>query len=433
VRYPENELSGLPMVINTTRRRSGVPWLSTALVFVTFSAITFALLAVKGTQLGNGKLAQIMGVIFPSGDLGLHVETQGDRLLLSWNRRNPAVASAADGVLQIFDGTQHREVRLDGSQVADGSVLYKPLSPDVTFRLEVHGTGQSSAMGSMRVLDATAVGRETKILDLTASPSTSARVPAGGPPDPLPAPETAQPAAPRAGQPESDKTAPTKNAEPGQLVNYRNPNSAPVVPVSVRPAPASSGQTSNQNAARQPAGAGALPIQQPPVDAKANTSKSERVPDASPQQNAAAQPPPHPVSLQPPAAGSTINGWDTSVPQTQRPAPQPDTTTPAPAPALDARPPAFDPPKPLSQVMPNTRSLAPGLITQVTRVEVAVRIDNTGRVMSAHVLNESGNTKGALSEAAVNAARQWTFQPATLQGEKVESEHTIVFEFRPDK
>ncbi|HMJ60634.1 MAG TPA: hypothetical protein VK493_02685, partial [Bryobacteraceae bacterium] len=122
MRYPEGEVSGLPMVINTPKRRTGVPWLSTALVFVTFSAITFAVLAVKGTQSGNGKLAQIMRVIFPSGDLGLHVETQGDRLLLSWNRRNAAVASAANGVLQIFDGTQHREVRLDGGQVADGSV-----------------------------------------------------------------------------------------------------------------------------------------------------------------------------------------------------------------------------------------------------------------------------------------------------------------------
>jgi hypothetical protein len=66
VRYPDEEVSGLPMVINTARRRSGVPWLSTALVFVTFSAITFAVLAVKGTESGNGKLAQIMRVIFPS-------------------------------------------------------------------------------------------------------------------------------------------------------------------------------------------------------------------------------------------------------------------------------------------------------------------------------------------------------------------------------
>jgi outer membrane biosynthesis protein TonB len=52
--------------------------------------------------------------------------------------------------------------------------------------------------------------------------------------------------------------------------------------------------------------------------------------------------------------------------------------------------------------------------------------------LSAHVLNENANSKGALSGAALAAARQWTFQPATLQGEKVESEHTIVFEFRPE-
>jgi TonB family protein len=437
VRYPEGEVSGLPMVINTPKRRGGVPWLSTALVFVAFSAITFAVLAVKGTQSSNGKLAQIMRVIFPSGDLGLHVETQGDRLLLSWNRRNSAVASAAGGVLQIFDGTQHREVPLDGGQVADGSVLYKPSSPDVTFRLEVHGTDQSSVTGSMRVLDATATGREAKVLDLTGSPTAPVRAAAGGP-----VPETAQPAA--------GKTAPAKNAEPGQVVISRNPNSTPLVPVSARPAPANSGQTPAPIAARQPTGSGIVPVQQPPLDAKADAkadaSKSERIPDASPQQNAAVQPPPHSVSsrpdtqrqtpaassLQPPGAGSTINGWDPSVPATPRPAASPDTTTPAPAAALDTKPPAFAPPKPLLQVMPNTRSLTPGLITQVTRVEVAVRIDNTGRVISAHALNDSGNTKGALSQAAVNAARQWTFQPATLQGEKVESEHTIVFEFRPE-
>jgi TonB family protein len=360
------------------------------------------------------------------------VETQGDRLLLSWNRRNPAVASAASGVLQIFDGTQHREVRLEGGQVADGSVLYKPLSPDVTFRLEVHGAGQSSAMGSMRVLDATGSGRETKILDLTASPATPPPTAAMGPPDPIPVPETAQQPAQGAGQPPSDNAVPRKNAEPGQVASNRNPNNAPLVPVPARAAPVNSGQTANQNGARQPATAGGSPVQQPPVDAKANASKSERVPDASPQLNAAAQPPPHPVFLQPPGAGSTINGWDTSAPKTPRPTASPDTTTPAPAARLDAKPPAFGPPKPLLQVMPNTRLLAPGLITQVTRVEVAVRIDNTGRVTSAHVLNESGNTKGTLSQAAVNAARQWTFQPATLQGEKVESEHTIVFEFRPE-
>jgi TonB family protein len=460
-RYPEGEVSGLPMVINTPQRRSGVPWLSTALVFVTFSAITFAVLAVNGTESGHGKIAQIMRVIFPSGDLGLRVESQGDRLLLSWNRRNAAVTSASDGMLQIFDGTLHREVKLDGGQVADGSVLYKPLSQDVTFRLEVHGAEQSSAMGSIRVLDATASVRETTpILDLTNAPAATPKAAPQGPPiSPLPVPDTVRAAAEKAA---ADK-ATARNAERGQVVVYRNPESARVVPLPVRniannttgnvvsnpddnPEKPSSPKPATQN------GASAAPsVQQPPpAEAKADASKAERTTDAtaagsSQQQNAMTSVPrpasPRPDtprqtasvgsgSSQPPNAGSTISGWDSSAPEAPRSSPAPAASTSASD--LEPKAPVFVPPKPLSQVMPDTRSLAPGLISQATRVEVAVRIDNAGHVLSAHVLNENGNTKGALSGAAIAAARQWTFQPATLQGEKVESEHTIVFEFRPE-
>jgi len=459
-RYPEGEVSGLPMVINTAQRRSGVPWLSTALVFVTFSAITFVVLAVKGTESGNGRIAQIMRVIFPSGDLGLRVESQGDRLLLSWNRRNAAVASASDGMLQIFDGTLHREVKLDGGQVADGSVLYKPLSQDVTFRLEVHGAEQGSAMGSIRVLDATASVRETTpILDLTNPPAATPKSAPQGPPiSPLPVPDTARAAAEKA---PADRAA-ARNAERGQVVVYRNPESTRVVPVPVgniannttgndfgnegdNPEKPSSPKPATQNGA-----SAASSVQQPPpAEAKADTSKAERTTDAratgSSQQNAVTSAP-RPASArpdtprqtasvasgssQPPNAGSTINGWDSSAPEAPRPTPAPAASTSASD--LESKAPVFVPPKPLSQVMPNTRSLAPGLISQATRVEVAVRIDNAGHVLSAHVLNENDNTKGALSGAAIAAARQWTFQPATLQGEKVESEHTIVFEFRPE-
>jgi TonB family protein len=401
VRYPEGELSGLPMVIKTPPKRpAGLPWLSTALVFIAFSAITFAVLAVKGSEGGNGKLAQIIRVIFPSGDLGLHVESQGDRLLLSWNRRNTAVASASDGVLQIFDGATHREVKLNGEQVADGSVLYKPLTQDVTFRLEVRAAGQPPATGSMRVLDATSASHEAPVLDVKSSsvapasvtpasatppPSaTQARTPPPQQPvNPMPVPDTARAA--------TEKTPPPVTAPP------------PNVPAKTQSAKAEIAQP-----AESPA-----PSVQPP------RSVSPR-PDSPPKTQTASVP-----SAQPPNAGSIINGWD-SAPAVPRTIP---TTTVG---SFETRAPVFVPPKPLSQVMPNTRTLAPGTISQVTRVEVAVRIDNTGHVLSAHVLNENGNGKGALSAAALAAARQWTFQPATLQGEKVESEHTIVFEFRPE-
>ena len=83
----------------------------------------------------------------------------------------------------------------------------------------------------------------------------------------------------------------------------------------------------------------------------------------------------------------------------------------------------------LSPVMPNTRDLPDGLITQPTRVEVETRINAIGLVSKAWLINfDQGTPIGA---AALAAAKQWKFEPAKLHGQPVESDHTIVFEFRP--
>lgn len=89
-------------------------------------------------------------------ELQLRVDSDGDRLSVNWNRRNPLVLSASGGTLLIEDGSQHREVHLDSSQMADGSVSYKPISNDVTFRLKISGK-QGSNTASVRVLDGTMV------------------------------------------------------------------------------------------------------------------------------------------------------------------------------------------------------------------------------------------------------------------------------------
>lgn len=93
----------------------------------------------------------------PAGrDLGLRVGSQGDRLVLTWNRQSSPLLYAARGVLMIQDGSQHREVLLDASQLGDGSVSYKPISNDVSFRLEVRGPDGLSVAG-IRVLDGSSV------------------------------------------------------------------------------------------------------------------------------------------------------------------------------------------------------------------------------------------------------------------------------------
>jgi TonB family protein len=128
--------------------------------------------------------------------------------------------------------------------------------------------------------------------------------------------------------------------------------------------------------------------------------------------------------------GSTMNGWDTPTPRPRSKRSGvgvPVVLKPATAVANSG----YVPPRPMMQVMPNTRSIPSGTIQARTRVEVQVNVDQAGRVSAAHVVSPGVNDK--VSSAALSAARQWTFDPASNNGAHVMSEHTIVFEFRPEQ
>jgi TonB family protein len=64
------------------------------------------------------------------------------------------------------------------------------------------------------------------------------------------------------------------------------------------------------------------------------------------------------------------------------------------------------------------------------RVEVQVIIDRTGKVIKADVLPGNRKVSAAVASAALAAAKSWTFEPARLRGQPIESAHTIVFDFR---
>jgi len=404
------EISGLPMVIQRKPLTRGIPWLSLAVVAILCSGLTFAVYALNGIGTGTSKLSQVMRVLFPGTDLELRAEGSGDRLLLTWNRRNPVVASAANAVLSITDGPQHFDRKLDPVQVANGSVLYRPISGDVTFRLQVFGTDQAMAIGSLRVLDATAPPAVSDAKPLDAKPALDTSN--------LPAAQQALP------PPPASNAGSLLPAAVPAVVNHTF--SKPILPPTAPP----------QQKSESPA----------PTNLKADSPKpQQRLPQspartALPAQNLAQQPvtpAPQPVSSAPkpvsrpsnaaPVTSNTaISGWD-NLPETKPVAPQqsePQQTAPP-----DGKTVAFIPPKVLLEVMPNIRSLSSNLVTEVTRVEVEVRIDTNGRVNAAHV--GTPNVKSQLASAALAAARQWTFQPATMRGQRVESTHTIAFEFRP--
>ncbi len=307
------------------------------------------------------------------------MRNEDDRLRLSWNERNRAVASATDATLQIFDGQLSREIHLDGRQVADGSVLYRPLTNDITFRLEVRG-GEGSTSGSVRILDGLS-GRQNTLDVSSPTPNTGARSLAD-----------AQPAV---------------NTSPTLLADGRNPSAvnggqAAIDPAAVPP-PAASATGSSLSSyspitegpeARIPARTSALPK---PLGHYETPETIGTIPPATPGQT---------------GSGETINGWD-AVPSAKA---KPRGTA-----GLNG----FVAPRPLQQVMPDVRSIPVGTLPVRTKVAVKVYIDTLGHVTTARVTSPGVNAK--VAAAAVAAARGWIFDPAKRDGRYIYSEHTIVF------
>jgi len=310
----------LPSLKHMKDRERRLPWLSSLIVFLLAACGTVSFFYVKGIQSGTETTSsRLLRAILPRGGLELHVEDQGDRLLVRWNRRSLMARSATGGLLQIDDGSQHRDVPLDSEQVADGAVLYRPGSGDVTFRLTIHGAQGATVSESMRVLDGS---RQDNALNAPQSDS-----PATGP-------------------------LSTAEAERRELGSF-DPTTA------------------------------AVPAQRFKLREMAAGNTGE-------------------------AAGRTgpisDNGKSAEI---------------------------YVPPRPLKQVLPNTALLGPGTIDRPMEVEVYVLIDETGRVTDVHLMKNGEKLAEALTGSAMAAAKQWVFEPATLRGKPVASEHTIVFQFSP--
>lgn len=132
-----------------------IPWMSSLIVFVLSAGVTFGAVYFREMcSLTTSSSPRLLQARSTAQSLGLHVEYQGERLLVTWNRGSPAIRSAVQGILRIDDGGQHRDVMMDATQMVAGSVLYKPASSDVIFRLEVQNDRGTAAAESIRVLDA---------------------------------------------------------------------------------------------------------------------------------------------------------------------------------------------------------------------------------------------------------------------------------------
>jgi TonB family protein len=89
-----------------------------------------------------------------SSPLSLRVERTSGGMLLTWNRDLPVIQGATKVVLSISDGERHENIQLDPNQVRTGSILYPPMTGDVSFQMEVTDPHQAKTTSeSLRVLD----------------------------------------------------------------------------------------------------------------------------------------------------------------------------------------------------------------------------------------------------------------------------------------
>ena len=76
--------------------------------------------------------------------LGLSATAKEENVHIKWNRESPAIRAAQRGHLEIKDGNFVKTVELDSGALQTGSVMYPPLSPNLSLRLELSIKGSST-------------------------------------------------------------------------------------------------------------------------------------------------------------------------------------------------------------------------------------------------------------------------------------------------
>lgn len=379
------------------KSRQAALWICVIALAIVAAAATSALVY-QLEFAADANVPAFLRFIFPDRGLALRAEAKGDRLLIRWNRANPIVRSAGRATLRIDDGSQHRNVSLDPAQVASGAVLYHPASGDVGFQLEVYGKKGALISGSTRVLDA---GQ---------TPPQEARNVAPAVISPKPVPNSQTPAAALAVVKRLEPSAPPPITV---LQNISAENSRPPKPASQPVLVAKTASVPQPQLREKKAAA--------PSELPSNPPQTQTAADTTPQPSIAPAPAtPAPDPLQTPILKQE------SAQKAAEPVSIPNGVSANPA------PPVYVPPRPVKQAVPDLTLFLKSVISQATsRIDVVVKVDESGRVTEAHLAGDARKIPMPLALATLNAARKWTFQPATINGKNVASDHLITFKFHP--
>jgi hypothetical protein len=132
--------------------RKGWVWIPLSFIFLFLGVLLGfqAALSLQKKPLGDSTLNPY--------SLALSVAKSGDSLNIRWDRQAPAIRGAKRGVLQIDDGAYHKQLELDPSQLQIGSVIYRRVSGNVTFKLEVFTHDRTSVVETWDYKDPSIAG-----------------------------------------------------------------------------------------------------------------------------------------------------------------------------------------------------------------------------------------------------------------------------------
>jgi TonB family protein len=323
----------------------------------------------------------------PGTQIGLRVARAADgQLDLTWNREALERAKAQSALLTIVDGPVSKELTIDSAQLRTGTLTYFPSGADIQFRLETNLEGGRSVAESVRVVLPDLKKAEARVVP---------------PVQPALEPRTEPVTLPRATSPSAESS---HRPQPTHL-RFKAPAFIPPSQV-VMPERGVAGRL------RAP-------------DLRFDNSIAAYAASVSSLSVLFSPPPRSPVMLHFPTA---LNVTPNVVPPARqalvKPLPAPPSTERAAA--------SYVPPHPVKQIMPDTSLIGPALASQTGQIEVQVTVDESGRVKKAQSLRNGKKARGLAAAAAVVAARQWVFEPATLHGKPIQAEHRIVFDFRSE-
>jgi protein TonB len=123
-----------------------------------------------------------------SSPLSLRVERTANELLLTWSRDAEAIQNARSAKLSISDGERHENYNMNLEELRTGRIFYVPVTPDVSFRMEVMDqNNRTTASELVRVLRTSPMPDEAGAKPgVSTTPAETPAEPAQAQPQPTP-------------------------------------------------------------------------------------------------------------------------------------------------------------------------------------------------------------------------------------------------------